>query len=103
MDDALHLFIRDGQGQYLIPLTLRFVQEEGLWCGHCIELGTATFSESLDQVRQELRAAVKMQLEEVARFNELDYYLVWLGVVRYPIPEPIHEKTGSTVAELVPV
>jgi predicted RNase H-like HicB family nuclease len=51
-----------GAYDHVLILTLDYVQEGGQWVGVCLELGTSTFAESLETVRQELREAVALQL-----------------------------------------
>ena len=57
-----------------VVLTFRFEQEEDGWFGKCVELGTATWAESLAQLEEELRDLVGLHLvtlEETGRLGEV--------------------------------
>ena len=92
----------DGQAfpDYFVHLTFEFVEEEGLWCGHCVELGTAAFSDTREQARQELLEATNIQLTEVEKLNELEEYLGKNEVSLYTIPKPGNEE-GRVLEETV--
>ena len=45
-----------------VVLTFRFEPEDDGWFGKCVELGTATWSESLAQLEGELRGLVGLHL-----------------------------------------
>ena len=68
---------RGNKGVYdhVLTLTLDYVEEDGQWVGVCLELGTSTFAESLETVRQELREAVELQLNELDRLRVVEEYL----------------------------
>ena len=84
----------DGQAypDYFLRLTFEFVEEEGQWCGHCVELGTATFSETRKQTRYELLEATKIQLAGVEKLGELEAYLEKNEVTLYSIPSAMHDQ-----------
>ena len=107
IQEPVHLvhISRDEGGQgipdYFVHLTFEFVEEDGQWCGNCVELGTAAFADTLEQARVELSDATNLQLTGVERLNELPEYLDKNGVSRFPIRVPIHEEEVFTAA--VPV
>jgi predicted RNase H-like HicB family nuclease len=51
----------------VIVLTFEYSEESGKWVGVCLELGTSAFADTLEQVREELREAVELQLNEMER------------------------------------
>ena len=77
MRDTAIVIHRNGQGSpdYVIVLTFEFSQESGQWVGFCLELGTSTFADTLDQTRLELQDAVELQLNEVDRLGYIQDYL----------------------------
>ena len=70
MQDTATLIHRSAQGtpDYVLLLTLDFLEEAGQWVGVCQELGTAAQSDTLEQARDQLREAVELQLGEMERF-----------------------------------
>ena len=57
-----------------VVLTFRFEPEDGGWFGKCVELGTATWAESLAQLEEELRDLVGLHLvtlEETGQLGQL--------------------------------
>lgn len=59
---------------YFVRLTFEFVEDDGYWCGHCVELGTAAFADTREQARVELTEATELQLVEVEKLNEISQY-----------------------------
>lgn len=112
IQEAVHLVhaSKDSNGQAypdsFLHLTFEFVEEEGLWCGHCVELGTAAFAETREQARHELLEATTLQLAGVEQFNELEEYLKKNGVPRYLISPVVDEQEllnhETVFAEAVP-
>ena len=112
IQEPLHLIhlSKDENGQanpdYFVHLTLEFVEEEELWCGHCVELGTAAFAETREQARSELVDATTLQLAGVEQLNELEEYLVRNAVPVYPVTPPVDESEllhrQTMFAEAVP-
>ena len=112
IQESIHLvhLARDSDGQaypdFFLHLTFEFVEEEGLWCGHCVELGTAAFSATREEARNELLQATNIQLAEVEKLNELEKHLEQNNVSLYAIPKPgndtelAHEE--AVFAEAVP-
>ena len=45
-----------------VALTLSFEQEQDVWVGTCLELGTSTFADTLDDCRSELEELVTEHL-----------------------------------------
>lgn len=75
----------NGSPDYVIVLTFEFNQESNQWVGLCLELGTSTFADSLEQTRLELQEAVELQLNEMEKLTEVTEYLVENHVRIVPI------------------
>ena len=77
MRDTVAVIHRNGQGSpdYVIVLTFEYSEEAGKWVGVCLELGTPAFSDTLEQVREELQEAVELQLNEVERLAHIQDFL----------------------------
>ena len=87
-----------GHPDYFVHLTFSFVQEDGQWCGNCIELGAAAFADTLEQARAQLSDSANLQLTGVERLNELPEYLDKNGVSRFQIRVPAHREETFTAA-----
>ena len=90
-----------GLADFMVVLTFDFYEERGPWVGVCLELGTSAFSDSLEQVREELRDAVELQLNEMERLCDVRDYLEENHVHAVPIeaatsPEEAGFVVGAT-------
>ena len=85
-----------GSSDYAITLTCTYSQESGQWVGVCEELGTSTFSGSLEDTQVELREALELQLNEVERLGYEREYLDRNEVTVVPIS--VERQTGFTFA-----
>ena len=72
---ALVTYFKGGTPKHHIPVTFKYTPEEGKWVGVCIELGTSTFADTLDQVREELGENVVLQLTELGQLTDIWEYL----------------------------
>ena len=64
---------RESETRYVV-LTFRFEPEDDGWFGKCVELGTATWAESLAQLEEELRDLVGLHLvtlKETGRLGQV--------------------------------
>ena len=89
-----------GNAGHAIVLTCAYAEEAGQWTGECVELGTATFADTFEQMRLELHEAMELQLVEVARLlSPPDYfdYLVENEVAIVPWHTPA--DTGFEIAQ----
>ena len=59
----------------LVLLNLELTQEEDVWVGTCIELGTSAYADSLEELRGEIADALALQLNEATRLGFLDEYI----------------------------
>lgn len=89
---------RDERGfvDYWGVLTVEFGVEEGQWVGVCRELGTATQADTLAEVEVELREAIDLQLNEMARLTDVREYLIENQVNFTPVSMP--QDAGFAVA-----
>ena len=99
MQDTATLIHRNSQGtpDYMLLLTFDFLEEAGQWVGICRELGTAAQSDTLAQVREELREAVELQLGEMERLcsaEDFQDYLAENQVRILPIT-PVEKLIGQ--------
>lgn len=87
MGDTIGAVHRDEQGrpEYVSVLTFEYQQEAGQWVGVCVELGTSTYADTLEQTELELREAVELQLSEMERLGYLWEYLEVQGVQVIPL------------------
>lgn len=76
-----------------VLLTLEYMLDGGKWTGECLELGTAAFSDTSDDVRGQLVEAVELQLNEVHKLGFIDQFLKNHGLPRRRI------RPGSSVAD----
>ena len=94
VQEDVHLFHVPGDSDgraypdYFVHLTFEFVKEDESWCGLCLELGTAAFSDTREKARDELLQATNLQLTEVEKLGELQVYFGEREVSLYPIPQP---------------
>ena len=79
-----------GRPQSLVLLTIDLRQEENWWVGTCIELGTSSYAEALDDVRAEMADAILLQLNEVERLGYMQEYLREHGVTEVKLPLDSH-------------
>ena len=77
MRDTATVIHRDDKGSpdYLFVLTFEYGTEADKWVGVCLELGTPAFSDTLEQVREELQEAVELQLNEMERLMQVQDFL----------------------------
>ena len=66
---AIHHQKEIGSPDFVFPLTFDLEREGEQWTGTCLEFGTSTFGDTLDEVRKELQEAVQLQLNEAERLG----------------------------------
>ena len=88
---------KEGSADYVIVLPFECTQDSGQWVGLCLELGTSTFADSLEQTRLELQEAVELQLNEIERLGYIGDYLSKNHVRVLPFDE-VTDATGFAVA-----
>ena len=77
----------------LVLLTLELTQEEDVWVGTCLELGTSAYADSIEELRGEIADAIGLQLNEAMRLGFLDDYIEERNVRTLPL---IELEEGST-------
>jgi len=66
----------EGSGPKIaLVLTGEFQQENDRWLAECVEMGSATYSSTLAEAREELTEAVILQLSEVEELGFLEDFL----------------------------
>ena len=98
--ESVTVIHRDSQGSpdYVFILSLEYGEESGQWVGFCQELGTSTFSDTLEQVRVELWEAVELQLNEIGHLTSIQDYLAENRVSVVPIRTATSQATSFVVA-----
>ncbi len=72
---AIHHEKEIGSPDFVFTLTFDLAEEGEQWTGTCLELGTSTFGETLDEAKKELQEAVTLQLDEMERLGFIAAYL----------------------------
>lgn len=55
-------------------LTLAFRREGSVWTGECLELGTATYGHSLEQVHHELAELIQLDIDTLEDIGERERF-----------------------------
>ena len=63
-----------------VTLTLSFEQEEDVWVGHCLELGTSTFADTVEACEDELRELVVEHLNVLEEVGERPAFFEEWGI-----------------------
>lgn len=96
MQEMVHAFkYRSAEPKEFIHLTFQYDETDGIWVGECLELGTVTEADTLENARLHLTGAVSLQLQQVEGLGEIDDYLHEHGVRAVPIHPPTEERGGS--------
>jgi predicted RNase H-like HicB family nuclease len=66
-----------------IILTVIFKPEEGVWTAECKELGTATFGDTLEEARLNLKEAIELHLNTLEKVGERESFFAENGVQIY--------------------
>ncbi|MBI2170495.1 MAG: hypothetical protein HYU30_00515 [Chloroflexi bacterium] len=88
MRDSLISFLKHNGSPVMVALlTVDFLRDEdGQWVATCLELGTVACAESLEQVREEVRDALELQLNGMAELGYITEYLKEMGVSCFLVP-----------------
>jgi predicted RNase H-like HicB family nuclease len=75
-----------------IKLTMIFHKEDKQWVGTCQELGTSTFSDTIDEVKTELIELVELQLNALEDLDERKRFFEEQGIeiIAKEIPQTIN-------------
>ena len=88
-----------------VLLTLKCVQDDGGWSGECVELGTATSADTLDELQDELVDLVQLHLNALEDARTCAQFLRRHGVVFHrlntrPRPVRVSVKLGEVVTRI---
>lgn len=70
-------------GDRLVILTVEIQREGEQWVGQCVELGTATFGDSVDEVAEELLDLVALHLNGLEDAGEREQFFKAHGIKVY--------------------
>lgn len=99
MKETINMFHSYGHGvvDHVILLNLEYIEEADRWVGFCAELGTSTYGETLSEAREELRDAVKLQLDEI---DKLGYVWDFLQDNHVVISNVAVHESGFSLAQV---
>jgi len=60
--------------QCFVLLHVRYWEEGGQWLGDCVELGTATFADTFEDLRKELRDMIDLHLNTLEETGEREAF-----------------------------
>ena len=84
-EQAIAVEISERGPSNLVLLTLELTQEEDVWVGTCLELGTSAYADSIEELRGEIADAIGLQLNEAMRLGFLDEYIEERNVRTLPL------------------
>lgn len=85
-----------------VELTLQFEREGRMWVGTCRELGTSTYSESFDQVQNDLCKLVEEHLDLLGEAGERERFFEKHGIRFFPRkPKPHDIRLPDTGVDLL--
>ncbi len=96
-DQAIVIELTESGPRSLIILTLDLTQEDNVWIGTCVELGTSAYADTLDDLRGEIADAIGLQLNEAIRLGFIDEYIQERNVRTLPLIQL--EETGVASRE----
>ena len=71
-----------------VALTLSFEREGDVWVGVCLELGTSTFADTLEECQSELLEFVEENLNLLEEVGERDRFFKKWGITLQDTPVP---------------
>ncbi len=80
-----------------VVVTLEIHREQNQWLGRCVELGTATFGDSVDEVAEELADLVALHLNGLEDAGELERFFANHDITMY------RDHIPQTVARTVTI
>ena len=105
---TFELFFKVDRDPIGVILTLAYEFDEGCWQAHCVELGTATYGDSYDEVRVAIKALVVDVLNTLEDANERASVFDREGIEIVPIPEHVRQsllraQVRKTTDQIVPL
>ena len=74
-----------GKQSYII-VTVEFLQEDGQWVGRCLDLGTSTCADTLDEAHKAMREALELHLNALEETGERARFFREHGIRTYSSP-----------------
>ena len=84
-DQAIAVQSTESGPRNLILLTLELTQEDDVWVGTCLELGTSAYADTIEELRGEIADAIGLQLNEAMRLGFIDEYIRERNVRTLPL------------------
>ncbi len=94
MSVTVHIRSRDDKPKEAILLTIDFKEHSGQWLAECLELGTATHADTLEEVRREIRDNITLQLSSIEELGFMEEYLRQNNVPLIPLETAFGSTTG---------
>ena len=92
-----------------VAMTFEFQREGDQWLGQCLELGTATFGDSVDEVADELADLVQLHLNSLEEVGERERFFamhaipVFLDHAPQEVTRPLRINAGSVFTQVRPI
>ena len=86
-------------GAVKVALTLQFWQEDGVWVGECVELGTATDAETPDILLNTLPSLVTLHLNGLEDIGEREQVFRERGIMVTPLSSAGVVAAGEDVRQ----
>ena len=71
-----------------VALTLSFEREGDVWVGVCLELGTSTYADTLEECQSELLEFVEAHIDVLEEIGERDRFFQKWGITLQDTPDP---------------
>ena len=92
-----------------VAMTFEFQREGDQWLGQCLELGTATFGDTVDEVADELADLVQLHLSSLEDVGERERFFakheipVFLDRAPLEVTRPLPINGGSVFTQVRPI
>ncbi|HZP95370.1 MAG TPA: hypothetical protein VFC31_03405 [Candidatus Limnocylindria bacterium] len=85
-----------------VVLTVRFTQDGDQWLAECVELGTATYADSFEDVQAEIAELIELHLSTLEQTGQRAKFFKEHGIKLYPAGAnvPAQVKTDAPVVAL---
>jgi len=81
-----------------IVVTIEFLQEDGQWVGRCLDLGTSTCADTLDEAHEAMKEALELHLNALEETGERARFFREHRIRTYSTP-PERKETHVPFAE----
>lgn len=89
-------------GDKVVILTVEIQREGEQWVGQCMELGTATFGDSVDQVHEELMDLIVLHLNGLEDVGERERFFEAHGITTTEEPIPLSVERSVPISREAP-